>query len=240
MKDFLARYTGNRARSDRSATSLDDGSRSSVYQQVYEEMRESILSSVFEPGQLLNPEDLAAGLSVGPAPVREALLRLEAEDLVNYIHNKGYTVASFTLEDLKEIYFLRALLEGVAAGLAACNHNDEELNKLKELCDKMEKSLAEQNFEEMPGLNVSFHEIIYSAARSPRLYKLIVQLWNSFPQSSISVLTLRATTVVNEHQAIFKSLQSRDSEKSQKMARDHIRGAFDDLAEYWISQNSLY
>ncbi len=236
MKDLLEKYSGQRIHFDRPAPALDEGSRSSVYQQVYEELRDAILSSIFEPGQQLVPEDLAAGMGVSPAHVREALLRLQTEDLVSYKQNKGYQVAFFTLEDLEEIYFLRALLEGVAAGLAAHNLTDKELDNLRELCNKMEKAMAEQDIEEMPFLNVSFHGAVYWAAKSPRLYKLIVQLWNSFPKSSISVLTLRAPVMVSEHKAIFESLQSRQPEKSEKNVRDHIKRAFDDLAEYWSHQ----
>lgn len=231
LKDFLEKYSGNLTSSP--APLLDEGSRSSVHQQVYEEIRESILSSVFEPGQQLVIEDLASSLAVGSAPVREALLRLETEDLVDFNQYRGYTVSSFSLEDLKEIYFLRVLLEGVAADLAAHNLTEEELKKLKEICDQMEEFLEGQKFEEMPGLNVSLHEAIYSAAKSPRLYKLIVHLWNSYPKSSISVLTLRAPVMVSEHRAIFEALKSRDPGKSEKMVRDHIKGAFIDLADYW-------
>ncbi|MFZ5651617.1 MAG: GntR family transcriptional regulator [Bacillota bacterium] len=233
MKDFLEKYAGHLTRPGKSSPLLDEGSRSSVHQQVYEEIRDAILSSVLEPGQKMVVEDMAADMAVSAAPVREALLRLESENLVTYQPQKGFAVAPFTPDDLKEIYFLRGLLEGVAAGLAAHNLSEEELSQLDELCGRMEKALAEENYEEMPVYNVSFHQAIYAAARSPRLYKMIVQLWNSFPKSSISVLTLRAPEMVSEHRAIFKALQGRDPEKSEKTVRDHVQGAFSDLAEYW-------
>ncbi|MFZ5647587.1 MAG: GntR family transcriptional regulator [Bacillota bacterium] len=233
MKDFLEKYAGHLTQPGKSSPLLDEGSRSSVHQQVYEEIRDAILSSVLEPGQKLAVEELAADMAVSAVPVREALLRLEADNLVTYQPQKGFAVAPFTLEDLKEIYFLRGLLEGVAAGLAAHNLSEEEMSLLKELCDRMEKTLADENYEEMPLHNVSFHQTIYAASRSPRLYKMIVQLWNSFPKSSISVLTLRAPETVSEHRAIFEALQSRDPEKSEKTVRDHVQGVFSDLAEYW-------
>lgn len=232
MKDFLEKYAGHLNRPEKTMPLLD-GSRPSVHRQVYEELREAILTSVLEPVQKLVPEDLAAEMSVSPIPVREALLRLESENLVDFEPHKGFAVARFSLDDLKEIYYLRGLLEGVAAGLAAYNLTDEELSKLKVLCDQMEYCLDNLSFEEIPVLNASFHQTIYSAARSPRLYKMIVELWNSFPKSNNSVLTLRAEATVSEHKAILKALENRDPENSEKMVRNHVLGVLDDLSEYW-------
>ncbi|MCL5935254.1 MAG: GntR family transcriptional regulator, partial [Firmicutes bacterium] len=196
-------------------------------------LRNAILSGVLEPGQRLLQDELAAEMSVGHMPVREALLRLEAESLVNFHTYKGFTVASFTLDDLKEIYFLRGLLEGAACRLAAKNLSDKELDELEGLCKKMERCLSDQDFTEMPKYNASFHEIIYSAAKSPRLYKMIVKLWNSFLKSSFSFLTLRAPVMVDEHKAIYQALRSRNPEEAKSRIQDHIASALKDLSEYW-------
>lgn len=235
MKDLLEKYSGYFTKPGEETPLLEGGLRSSIYDQVYEELRESILSSVLEPGSRLIEEKLATELAVGCVPVREALLRLESENMVTLLPDDHFAVSLFTIEDLKEIYFMRSVLEGTAAGVAANNLSQEELLRLEELCQGMEKSLEEEDFDNLPLYNAGFHQTIYQAAKSPRLYRLIVQLWNSFPKSSMGFLTLRAPVIVKEHKEIFKRLQKRDAEGSEEAVREHIIGALGDLAEYWNS-----
>lgn len=233
MKDLLEKYSGHMHASGQPAPLITGGPPSSVQEQVYEKIRNTILSGVMEPEQRLMPEDLAAEMGVIPAQVREALWRLEAESLVNFHPSRGFTVASFTLDDLKEIYFLRSLLEGAASELAAKNLTDKELDQLESLCKKMEECLANEDLTDMPRYNSGFHEIIYQAARSPRLYSIIVKLWNGFLKSSLSALTLRAKETVDEHRAIYEALRNRDPGAAGVKTREHIVSVLGDLSEYW-------
>jgi DNA-binding GntR family transcriptional regulator len=137
------------------------------------------------------------------------------------------------LDDLREIYFLRSVLEGSAARLACKNLTEEELNNLGDLCQQMEVCLANNEISEMSSLNTDFHESIYLAAHSPRLYKIIVQLWNGFLHSSLSFLTLRAPSSVKEHRAVYEALKNRDGELAEKIIREHLTSALEDLEEYW-------
>lgn len=137
------------------------------------------------------------------------------------------------MDDLKEIYFLRSLLEGTACQLAANNISEQSLEELERLCEKMEKCLSDNDLTEMPKYNSSFHRTIYAAANSPRLYKMIVRLWNSFLKSSFSFLTLRAPVMVNEHKAVYKALRGRNPEEAMEKMREHLLSAYGDLSEYW-------
>lgn len=232
MKDLLNKYRGNFSLHSQAAP-LISGSHSSVQAQIHARIREAILDGNLEPGQRLLQDELAAELSVSRMPVREALLRLEADGLVNFHPYKGFTVVTFTLDDLKEIYFLRGLLEGSAAELAALNIKDEELEKIGGYCLNMRKNLDIKGYDEMAGNNANFHQSIYMAASSPRLYKMIVRLWNSFPKSSMSVVESRAELMVGEHTAIYEALREHDSEKAGLRTREHIANAFAALVEYW-------
>lgn len=233
MKDMMEKYSGHLNTPDKPTPLIVDGLPSSIQDHVYEKIRNTILSGVFHPGQRLMPEDLAVGMTVGPMYVREALLRLEGEGLVNFDPAKGFSVARFTLDDLKEIYYLRSLLEGAASELAAKNLNDKELDELESLCQKMEECLAQDNIDDMSKYNASFHQIIYRAAKSPRLYSMIVKLWNGFLKSSLSCLTLRAKETVEEHRAIYQVLRSRNPGEARIKTQEHIVSVLDDLNDYW-------
>jgi DNA-binding GntR family transcriptional regulator len=97
----------------------------------------------------------------------------------------------------------------------------------------MEKSLSNNEIAQLSLLNTDFHETIYASANSPRLYKMIVQLWNGFFHSSISFLAQRAPVSVKEHKAIYEALRNRDGEKTEKIIREHVMSALEDLEEYW-------
>jgi len=233
LKYLLEKYSGHLSNPGKPTPLQAGGPHSSVQEQVYEKIRDAILSGILEPGQRLLQDELAAELAVDRAPVREALLRLEAENIVDFHPYKGFTVAFFTLDDLKEIYFLRGLLEGTASRLAAKNLTDEDLDQLQNLCGRMEKCLDDDDLSEMPRLNTSFHEIIYSSAKSPRLSKMIARLWNGFLKSSIGFLTLRAPVMVQEHKSIYEALRKRDPDEAEARVRSHLESALNDLEEYW-------
>ncbi|MFZ5643785.1 MAG: GntR family transcriptional regulator [Bacillota bacterium] len=211
----------------------NNGMYSSVQEQVYEKLRDSILTGVLEPDQRLLIDELAAGMGVDRVHIREALLRLEAESLVIYHNYKGFTVSSFSLDDLREIYFLRSLLEGEACALAANNLTDEELSQLEVLCARMEECLAKDNLNELPKYNTIFHETIYMAAKSPRLFKMIVRLWNGFPKSSLGFLTLRAPIMVKEHRAMYEALKDRNPGEAKLRIQEHMASVLNDLLDYW-------
>ncbi len=233
MKNLLEKYSGHLTVTGKPSPLITDDPSTSVPDQVYEKIRNNILSGVLIPEQRLLPEDLASAMGVDPLYVREALLRLEGEGLVNHQPYKGFSVARFTLDDLREIYFLRSLLEGAASELAARNLTDKELDELESLCKKMEECLAHDDLTEMPKYNASFHEIIYQAAKSPRLYNMIVKLWNGFLKSSLSALTLRARETVEEHKAMYEALRSRDPDQARARTQEHIVSVLGDLSEYW-------
>jgi DNA-binding GntR family transcriptional regulator len=231
MKEMVIKYSGHFIAPQKPVQ--NNGMYSSVQEQVYEKLRDSILGGVLEPDQRLIIEELATTMGVDRVQVREALLRLETESLVIYHSYKGFTVASFTLDDLREIYFLRSLLEGEACGLAAAHITEEDLNKLEEVCRKMEECLEKDDLNEMPHYNTILHETIYTAAKSPRLFKMIVRLWNGFPKSSLGFLTLRAPIMVREHRAMYEALRSRNAEEAKLRVQEHIASVLNDLLEYW-------
>ena len=236
MKDLLAKYRGNPSSGAQTIPLVSPGAHSSVQAQIYARLREAILDGNLEPGQRLLQDELAAELAVSRMPVREALLRLEADGLVNFHPYKGFTVVTFTQDDLKEIYFLRGVLEGTAAELAAININEADLGKIDKLCQRMAQSFENGQYDEMPHLNAEFHQSVYLAACSLRLYKMIVRLWNSFPKSNMDVFKERAQLMVKEHTAIYEALRDHDSQLAGNLTRQHIANALAALEPYWSSR----
>src|SRR2546421_6975169 len=101
-------------------------------------IREAILDGRLPPGQRLKEEELARELGISRTPVREALLVLQTEGLVDAAPNRGAAVRSHDVDDLEDLYQLRALLEGYAARRAAANITDAALPALWASCERSE------------------------------------------------------------------------------------------------------
>jgi DNA-binding GntR family transcriptional regulator len=134
---------------------------------VHEVLRTAILDGQLAPGERLRAEALAGRFGTSRTPVREALLMLEREGLVDVQPNRGAIVRSFDPEDLLDLYDVRALIEPHAAARAATRIAPAALARLRELCDAAadpDATVADQIV-----FNEEFHRIVVEAAESPRL-----------------------------------------------------------------------
>jgi DNA-binding GntR family transcriptional regulator len=201
-----------------------------------EVIRQAILDGRLPPGGRLKEEELAQELGISRTPVREALLMLQAEGLVDAAPNRGATVCSHSVEDLTDLYQLRALLEGYAARRAATGLSDEAIAALRESCDRFEGLLGDDG--DMSGLvkeNFFFHQTIIEGAGSARLGTMVRQvielplvyrsyIWYSPEQRQISA---------HYHHQITRALQARDSERAELVMKEHIFEARDLLLGHW-------
>jgi len=138
---------------------------------AYRLLRERILQGSLAPGDSLGETELAASLDLSRTPVRDALRRLQVEGLVSQEPNHGARVSDWSA-DVAELYEIRMLLEGHAAGRAATRLKPDELDRLEELCDEMEAerdAAGERHVDRIADLNAEFHRISLSAAGSARL-----------------------------------------------------------------------
>jgi DNA-binding GntR family transcriptional regulator len=136
-----------------------------------DELREAILAGSLAPGSRLRAEPLAERLQTSRTPVREALILLAREGLVDLEPRRGAVVRSFDAADLADLYDVRALIEPYAARRAATRIEATDLDRLREICDEADARGAgdASAVEDQVALNEEFHRIIVAAAASPRL-----------------------------------------------------------------------
>jgi DNA-binding GntR family transcriptional regulator len=106
-------------------------------------IRQAIVDGRLPPGRRLKEEELARELGISRTPVREALLMLHAEGLVDVAPNRGAAVRSHSVEDLDDLYQLRAVLEGYSTRRAAHRLSDDEIHALRESCERFEALLGD-------------------------------------------------------------------------------------------------
>ncbi|MBC7633666.1 MAG: GntR family transcriptional regulator [Flavobacterium sp.] len=181
-------------------------------------LRELIISGELAPSEPLRQRDLAARFGVSQTPVREALRKLESEGLVINDPHRGAVVAGSRNGMVSDNSQIRAVLEPLAAQLAARAITDEQLALLRQLNGQME-ALPEGD-ERYGALNREFHFAIYESSASPMLLSMMRLLWQSMPHGP--AVTRSHTTSVDQHSALIEALAARDPERTAEITRSHI------------------
>lgn len=193
-------------------------------------MRRLILDGEYGPDDRLVEEQLAERLGVSRTPIRQALTMLEAEGLVEIEPNRGASVCSFSVEEVWDIYDLRAVLEGHAARRAAARIGGRELDELRSLAAEMERTSPERftgHEEEIRWLvarNQEFHGTIVEASLNRRLATLIrrtVEIPLMF--KAFFWYTPHEKTISNHyHRQILYALEQGDAERAEIVMREHV------------------
>jgi len=200
---------------------------------VEDRLRESILSGQFKPGEWLRQLRVADQFGVSEIPVREALKKLAAEGLVEYLPYRGMRVCEYSVEDVVDIYKIRTFLEAMAAYAAADHITADELVELKAVANHIEERLAPEDLLAHRELNRRFHEIVFTASRRTYLIHELKQLWLVFPSmlwGSFSETANRRTVEqdiidIGEHRAIIEALETGNAIAAEQTMRQHIEDA---------------
>ena len=136
---------------------------------VFHTIRENILSGKYKCDEELKEKTLGDELGVSRTPVREALRQLELEGLVRIIPNRGAFVEGITKEDVKDIYEIRARLEGLCTKWAADRITKEQIAELEENIFLVEFHAKKENYAQILELDNKFHEVLYEASGSKML-----------------------------------------------------------------------
>jgi len=194
-------------------------------------IRAAIIDGRLEPGRRLKEEELARELGISRTPVREALLVLQTEGLLESAPNRGATVRTYEAADLDDLYQLRALLEGFAARRAAARISAADLDRLRESCERFVALRAEDDVTDLVRENLSFHNVILEAAGSERLVQMVRKVielplvyrsyvWYSPEQKLISE---------HYHRQLTAALTAHDAERAELVMKEHILEARDFL-----------
>jgi DNA-binding GntR family transcriptional regulator len=200
---------------------------------VSEELREAILSGEFEPGERLRTVSLAKRFGSSRTPVREALVQLEGEGLVDIEPRRGALVRSFASADLIDLYEIRALLEPAAAARAAPRAQEYQLERLCELVALSDArgGRGRGAIDDQIVWNQEIHAIVIEAADSPRLSAALratagiprafrSAFWRNDDHRSFSQTC---------HRELVSALGARSAERAEAVMRVHILQARDSL-----------
>jgi DNA-binding GntR family transcriptional regulator len=208
--------------------------------EVYEAMRQAILTHVFKPGQRLQVEEISKKLGVSLTPVRHALQQLASVGLIEIHPRSGTYVSSISPADIEETFEIRCALECLAAERAISRITPEQISRLRQLLKKLAKSIEDHDdLKEHERANLELHQTIIDASGSRRIAEVYESLNAHIKIARIhdsenntakpAEWAARLRQEQREHEAIVHALDKKDVDAVKAALRKHIYRAKDAL-----------
>lgn len=186
----------------------------SIESEILTNLREAIVSGQIKIGAHLNESDIAKQMGVSRIPIREALRKLEQEGLIERIPNKGSFVISFTEQDVREVFSLRASLECMSFEWAIPKLTPQDIQYLKELVAQQAQAVLNKDYSTLSQLDMRFHEYICIKADHSRLLKS----WYEQHAQCQMLLNIRfrhlaeytPESVIRDHSRILSAIENKD------------------------------
>lgn len=191
---------------------------------VFQTLREAILRGTLHPGDRLMEVALAERLGVSRTPVREALRMLEQEGLVVNTPKRGASVSGMSVKDMEDVMEIRETLEELAVRLACERIDKEGIKELAVRKQEFEDSLKKGELSEIAACDERFHDVIFSAAKNPRLVGMLENLRSQIYRYRLEYLKDSANypALLEEHDAIFDGISMGQKQNVAEVMRSHI------------------
>lgn len=216
-----------------SSFSAEPRASATAEEEAYRHLQRALRLGRYKPGERLIPEDIAAEIGMSRMPVREAFRRLASDGLVVLRPNRGCIVAGLTVDELYETFEMRSVLEGLAVRLAMPRIDEDELDDLERLLDRMERA-GQSGSNDWVVRHQEFHGRICALSQRPKLIHQIsglhavvepyMRIWFDHIEKPLSAR--------EEHAALIAALRSGDALHAEQVMRDHILGTAPLLAEF--------
>lgn len=188
---------------------------------AYNTIKQEIVTLKLPPGSYLDKEKIQERLEVGLTPVREALLSLEAENLVTAVANKGFYVKDLNLQSIKDLLENRMFLERYVASLAVKRITEKGIDDLEKIASEMD-TLAEDDGEyELVMKDMEFHYLMVKSTRNKQLEKIMSLIYNECLRTWFMSHYEELSESVKMHFNIVRGLRQRDWNSLEKATIDH-------------------
>lgn len=209
---------------------LPKKSLASLTERIYESMLRNIITGEIAQGEFLSEVKLAEEFEVSRTPVREACIHLYKEGLLRVAPHKGYMVTEISLDEIRELYQLRQILEPEAAAMAALSELGPDFARKMAALLGEERSLVRsiptyETYLQLSGLEYNFHHGIAKASGNNKLAKFMSEIMNHFRRFYYLVFGRSPWLDVSfeEHQEILEAINSRDPSRARHLISEHVK-----------------
>jgi DNA-binding GntR family transcriptional regulator len=188
-------------------------------------LREGIMIGRYRSNERLGVEELARELDVSTMPIREALLTLASEGLVEVQPRRGARVVELDVQDIEDVYEAHAHFAGRLAERASSKFTDDALTALADMQQQIEAAAAEKDSEAVEALNFQFHRVINRTADAPRLQWFIRAATRYVPRRFYEEIPGWSHASAEDHPSIVEALQRRDGQVARILMERHVMRA---------------
>jgi DNA-binding GntR family transcriptional regulator len=204
--------------------------RQQLSEEVASYVRELIISGQVRPGDFLRMERIADDIGVSNTPVREGLLSLRSEGLVELLPRRGFLVAAFSEQDVRDLFWAQAQLAGELAARAARKITQQQIVELEVIGERYDAAVAAADGDRIAEYGHAFHRAINLAADSHRLASLLSSMVRQLPNLFYATIEVRASAG-DVHQRLIQALRAQDARKAKSLIKQHIGARVDYLIE---------
>ena len=196
-------------------------------QQAYRLIRDEILRGKLNSQKRLTEDFFAKTFGISKSPIREALNRLEAESLIKILPRRGAYVIDFSLQDIREIYEMREILE--ASVVRNLTLDQKTISALHEAVNAAEAYLTKQDKLNYIRADATFHLLLTKACNNSRLRKALESMQNQTIILRHSTFELSSRASTTQHRLILAALEKGNNEEASRLMVEHIRSVCDRL-----------
>lgn len=198
---------------------------------IHDQLEDMILSGKIKPGERINESQLSAILKVSRAPIREACRQLEKNGMVEIITRRGTFVAEIDLNEVQELYDIRASMDALAAEKAAEFATPKDLEGFRRLLAEMKDAVDKNEIQQYFKCNLDFHRKIVLTSKNNNLLSLIEGIYNkaSLCRKTNLYYPDRVLISFKQHNNIFKAIEAGNPDEASRLMKHHILDAKDAL-----------
>lgn len=195
----------------------------SLKDRVYSFLREQINAGNLKPSEKIREKGICSKLNVSRTPLREALMKLEGEKIIQIIPRHGFIVKKLTLKEIEEIFDAIGCLEGFAVMKAIANMKNRHFEEMDKAMDIMERYKEENDIDAFNKWNIKFHDVYIKASENDIIYEIVNSLKKRFyenPARRMIILPDWIEKAMQEHTKILNLLKSGKSIEAERFIRE--------------------
>src|SRR6187399_3326465 len=198
-----------------------------VRSRVAQKLREAIMSGKLKPGQRLVERELCEMTGVSRPSIREALRLLEADGLVNTVPHRGPVVSTISLEEARQLYTARAVLEGFAGRECARLNDPEVARRIGDALTRLKAAAAKQDLVGCLEAKTDFYGALIGGCRNAFIERMLKPLHDRIQLLRITSMSQpkRINKSLREVTAIWRAIQNGDADLAERCCVDHINAA---------------
>ena len=233
MRDPTSKKTAPLVRRAASRNRRSDRPRgATAASRIYSDLRNQLVSLQRRPGEAISEAEIALSFGVSRTPVREALLKLSDEGLLEIYPQSGIFVSRIPIAALPEAIIIRKALEETTARLAAERATASQVLALRSVLERQREASAAGNSEKFHQADELFHATVADVAGHPGIWKFIQQVKVhvdryrrlTLPQSG------RIPKVILEHEAVLTAIEAHDPERARQAMERHLASLLDNIS----------